>query len=186
MAKTDENKAATLEDLMRARLAEPRAMIGALSINANRILLTFGDVGENARVVLHIEGDDVNILHRPEAAEEDEDHEDDMLLGSNVLPSMVEIAPGMEVQLGAVVMRSHKESGLSVADWNALAEDEREAKLAATVEAMKAEEAAKPVNPAKHSKDELLAIAANTPNAVFEQSMTKAELADAINAAKQK
>lgn len=185
MAKTDENKAATLEDLMRARLAEPRAMIGALSINANRILLTFGDVGENARVVLHVEGDEVKIIHRPEAAEEAEDHEDDMLLGSNVLPSMVEIAPGNEVQLGAVVMRSHKESGLSVSEWNGLADDEREAKLAATVEAMKAEEAAKPVDPAKHKRDDLVAMA-EAAGVTVEPNATKAEIADALNAAKQK
>jgi len=183
MAKTDEHKAATLEDLMRARLAEPRAMVGALSINANRILLTFGDVGENARVVLHVEGDEVKIIHRPEPAEED--HEDDMLLGSNLLPSMVEIAPGMEVQLGAVVMRSHKESGLSVKDWNALADDEREAKLAATVEAMKTDEAAKPVDPDKHKRDELVAMA-EAAGVEIATNATKAEIAEALNAAKQK
>lgn len=67
------------------------------------------------------------------------------LLGSSVLPSMVEIGPEISVQLGEVVARAHTESGLSIADWNAMADDAREALLAATVEAMKAENA--PVQP---------------------------------------
>jgi hypothetical protein len=63
------------------------------------------------------------------------------LLGSSVLPSMVEIGPNIYVQLGDVVARAHTESGLTLADWNAMANDEREALLAATVDAMKAENA---------------------------------------------
>ena len=66
------------------------------------------------------------------------------LLGSSVLPSMVEIAPGRKVQLGHVVARAHKASGLSQDDWNGLPEAEREALLAAAVEAWKVEAVAKP------------------------------------------
>lgn len=65
------------------------------------------------------------------------------LLGSSVLPAMVEIGPGKTVQLGKVVVRAHKESGLDVDAWNGLPEADREARLAAIVEAMKTE-AAKP------------------------------------------
>ncbi|HEL3748629.1 TPA: hypothetical protein UMV35_000888 [Stenotrophomonas maltophilia] len=55
------------------------------------------------------------------------------LLGSNVLPANIELAEGVTVQLGEVVRRTHEASGLSVADWNALGKDDREARLAATV-----------------------------------------------------
>ncbi|YP_010115326.1 hypothetical protein PBC5_gp09 [Sinorhizobium phage PBC5] len=64
---------------------------------------------------------------------------DDMLLGSSILPSLVEIAEGKSVQLGEVVTRAYADSGLTRAAWNALPDDMREAALAATVEAMKAE-----------------------------------------------
>lgn len=63
------------------------------------------------------------------------------LLGSSVLPSMVEIGPGKSVQLGNVVARAYKASGLSAEDWNALAAEDREARLAETVEAWKGEAA---------------------------------------------
>lgn len=65
------------------------------------------------------------------------------LLGSSVLPSMIDLGEGPNVQLGTVVARAHKESGLSISDWNALTNDAREALLTETVEAMKAEIAPK-------------------------------------------
>lgn len=68
------------------------------------------------------------------------------LIGSSVLPAMVEIAEGKSVQLGHVVARAHKASGLSFADWNGLPEEKREKLLAETVDAWKAE-AAKPAAP---------------------------------------
>lgn len=61
------------------------------------------------------------------------------LYGSSVLPSMVELAEGNEVPLGAVVIRAHKESELSIADWNALETDDREGRLQEMVNLMKAE-----------------------------------------------
>lgn len=61
------------------------------------------------------------------------------LLGSSVLPSMIELAEGNEVPLGAVVIRAHKESELSIADWNALEADDREGRLQEMVNLMKAE-----------------------------------------------
>lgn len=66
----------------------------------------------------------------------------EMLYGSSVLPSMIQLAEGNEVPLGAVVIRAHKESELSIAEWNALEADDREARLAEMVETMKSEIAA--------------------------------------------
>ncbi|HGK7302460.1 TPA: hypothetical protein ACJ509_000286 [Stenotrophomonas maltophilia] len=63
----------------------------------------------------------------------------DVLVGSNVLPSNIELAEGVTVQLGEVVRRTHEASGLSVADWNALGDGDREARLAATVLELQAE-----------------------------------------------
>jgi len=61
------------------------------------------------------------------------------LNGSNVLPANVELAEGVSVQLGEVVRRTHEASGLSVAEWNALDDGDREARLAATVLELQAE-----------------------------------------------
>lgn len=76
------------------------------------------------------------------------------LLGSSVLPSMIEIGPGIEVQLGEVVSRAHTESGLTIGDWNAMADDAREALLAATVDAMKAEHAPEQTEPEPEAEAE--------------------------------
>lgn len=62
------------------------------------------------------------------------------LNGSNTLPAMIPLGEDrVEVQLGEVVARAHQESGLSVEDWNALPEGERDAKLVAVIEAMHAD-----------------------------------------------
>ncbi|MCO7469508.1 hypothetical protein NJG16_05495 [Stenotrophomonas maltophilia] len=58
---------------------------------------------------------------------------EDILVGSNVLPANIELAEGVTVQLGELVRLTHEASGLSVADWNALVDGDREARLAATV-----------------------------------------------------
>ncbi len=76
------------------------------------------------------------------------------LLGSSVLPSMIDLGEGPNVQLGTVVARAHKESGLTISAWNALAGEAREALLAETVEAMKAEIAPKNPAPAPASEPE--------------------------------
>lgn len=55
------------------------------------------------------------------------------LLGSNVLPANIELAEGVSVQLGEVVRQAFEHSGLSIADWNALEDGDREAELAAVV-----------------------------------------------------
>lgn len=55
------------------------------------------------------------------------------LLGSNVLPANIELAEGVSIQLGEVVRQAFEHTGLTVADWNALEEGDREAELAAMV-----------------------------------------------------
>lgn len=61
-----------------------------------------------------------------------------MLLGSNILPAHIWIK-NEERQLGDVVRRAHKDSGLSVDAWNALSEKAREYLLVDAVYAMRAE-----------------------------------------------
>lgn len=63
------------------------------------------------------------------------------LLRSSVLPALVEIAPGKTVQLGEIVAKAHENSGLSIEEWNALLDADRDARLAAVVDALKAAEA---------------------------------------------
>lgn len=58
----------------------------------------------------------------------------EVLLGSSVLPALIKIGED-EVQLGTVVSGAYQLSNLSVAGWNALSEEEREAKLQAYIDA---------------------------------------------------
>lgn len=59
MSKSDRDD---LETLLRARLNDPRAMTGALSINADRVFATFGAVGRHPRIVLQVSGDEMTIV----------------------------------------------------------------------------------------------------------------------------
>lgn len=60
--------------------------------------------------------------------------ENQPLIGSSVLASVVDLTGNKTVTLGEVVARAHERSGLSVAGWNELEPAEREAKLAIEVE----------------------------------------------------
>lgn len=105
-----------------------------------------------------------------------------ILHGSNTLAAVIALTAGIEVQLGTVVARAHKESGLSAEDWNALEEAERDELLNATVETMKAEaeakiaaDAAKASQSGKKVKARVLvAFGGHQPNEVV--SVTPAEL----------
>jgi len=59
-----------------------------------------------------------------------------VLLGSNVLDSVIDLTGNTTAALGEVVPRAHTRSGLTVAEWNELEPAEREAKLATEVEIM--------------------------------------------------
>lgn len=223
----------TLQEILHARASgkDSRAAHAVVDVQGGRVRLLMAAIGEHARVVLNVEGNDVTILApsdlyrtpneeadveaerlrramtsdniapgtnlapnafalgakqtAPEGGEDDDDGgsgADDMLLGSSVLPSLIEIAAGTEVQLGAVVARAHKKSGLSVADWNVLPNDDREAKLVATVDTMRAEAAAPAVvDHTAHAKDALLEMAVDEKVEGVTSTMTKREIADAIN-----
>lgn len=61
------------------------------------------------------------------------------LLGSSKLPAMIDLNDETQVQLGDVVARSHKDSGLSIEEWNKLEDDDREERLEATIQNMRVE-----------------------------------------------
>lgn len=67
------------------------------------------------------------------------DQSADTLVGTNILPALIEIAPGKEIPLGDVVAKAHTKSNLSLEDWNALPEADRDALLTAMVDELKAE-----------------------------------------------
>jgi hypothetical protein len=68
----------------------------------------------------------------------DNPHAGAMIYGSSNLPSHLTIG-AEQVQLGTVVQRAHKDSGLSVEDWNALSEVDREHRLVDAIAAMRRE-----------------------------------------------
>ncbi len=65
------------------------------------------------------------------------EHAPAVLLGSSVLPAVVEIG-AKSVQLGTIVAAAHSTSTLTTEEWNGLAEPQREALLALQLDAMKA------------------------------------------------
>jgi hypothetical protein len=58
---------ATLEMLLRARLNDTRAMTAALNINADRVFLDFGQIGDLGRIRLRVRGNDIVVV-TPELA----------------------------------------------------------------------------------------------------------------------
>lgn len=61
------------------------------------------------------------------------------LLGSNLLPTNIELVDGVTVSLGDLVRQAHTASGLSIEAWNDLDGTLREAKLADAVEQLRSE-----------------------------------------------
>lgn len=61
--------------------------------------------------------------------------DNEVLLGSSILPALIDLGGGETVQLGEIVMATHHASGLSCADWNDAPEDIRERALALMVDA---------------------------------------------------
>lgn len=68
-----------------------------------------------------------------------------VLTGSSVLPAVITLAEGKEVQLGEVVAKACERAGLTAEEWNAQEAERIEELLAQEVELMKAE--AVPANP---------------------------------------
>lgn len=60
----------------------------------------------------------------------------EMLLGSTMLPPEITISDDITVSLSQVVSTAHSESGLTIKEWNALPDDEREAMLVKTINSM--------------------------------------------------
>ena len=81
----------------------------------------------------------------------------DVLIGSSILPSVITISEGNEVQLGDVVRTAFERSGLSTEDWNAQDETVRESLLNAEIEIIKAANAASEKAAADQAAAELAA-----------------------------
>ncbi len=64
--------------------------------------------------------------------------EPEALNGSNTLPAVIDIAENQTLQLGDIVVMAHQVSGLSVTDWNELAEEKRDEQLNAVIDNVKA------------------------------------------------
>lgn len=67
------------------------------------------------------------------------DQSADTLIGTNILPALIEIASGKEIPLGDLVAKAHANSGHSLEEWNALPEADRDALLTAMVDELKAQ-----------------------------------------------
>lgn len=64
------------------------------------------------------------------------------LIGSSILPAMIAISEGNDIQLGDLVNAAYERTGLSVEDWNAQNDQVRESILNAEIEIIKAAQAA--------------------------------------------
>lgn len=64
----------------------------------------------------------------------------EILIGSDLLPSPVEITPEKSIQLGEIVAQAHSKSGLSADEWNAMPSSDREVLLDAYIDELKAAE----------------------------------------------
>lgn len=71
---------------------------------------------------------------QPSAAISDPENDGGGLVGSSTAPSTYLLEGGNTVQLGQVVAEAHKRSGLSVADWNALDQEERDTRIQLVVD----------------------------------------------------
>lgn len=92
-------------------------------------------IAQLRRQMAHTEGNPAPAQQPPAPAD------DAMLLGSDNQPSFVEFGETSWL-LGDIVARSHEESGLTAEAWNGLTQPEREARIAATIEIMRAPPAA--------------------------------------------
>lgn len=59
------------------------------------------------------------------------------LLGTDKLPSIVDIAEGQQAQLGDIVRGAFKDSGATVEEWNAFEPEERDALIEDHLEALR-------------------------------------------------
>lgn len=101
VAVIDGPMALTIEALMRGRLADPRALIGALSINADRVFLTFGDVGDHPRITYQVIGNELELISPREVLGEEEQE-----------PAAPEGGEGAPAATGAVDPKAHTKDEL--------------------------------------------------------------------------
>lgn len=114
------------------------------------------------------------------------------LLGSSVLPAMIDVGTGTLVQLGEIVAAAHANSGLSVEAWNTLEAVERDALLTAEIDArLDASKSGQSgngqgdANTAKFeamTKSDLKSFAADNFKVDLDMAKTKAELVAEVSA----
>ena len=56
------------------------------------------------------------------------------LIGSSIQPAIIKMVGGKEIQLGEFVADAYDESGLSLKEWNALEQPDRESKIQAAID----------------------------------------------------
>lgn len=189
-----------LEALLRARMSDARAMTGVLNINADRVFLDFGQIGEISRIRLRIKGSDIEVVS-PEDARIAWQEAEAEKAGANrnggaivaierdghlfAAPGLREITlpPGYvlvsEAELDAVLSQIPQEPGADGQDGPPDGGSGAEGVEPATGP----ENGVQRISPDDHSKSDLVDIA-TAENVVVSAAATKAQIADAINAAR--
>lgn len=81
------------------------------------------------------------------------------LIGSESLPSLVDLAEGKAAQLGDIVAGAHADSGLSAEEWNSLEQAERDELIQAHLESLRATFGGSQPSLADMERDALYALA---------------------------
>lgn len=189
-----------LEALLRARLSDARAMTGVLNVNADRVFLDFGQIGEISRIRLRIKGSDVEVVSPEDARIAWQEAEAEKAGANRNGGAIVAIerdghlfaAPGLreiklppgyvlvsEAELEAVLSQIPQEPGADRQDGPADGGGGAEGAEPASGQ----ENGVQRISPDDHSKSDLVDIA-TAENVVVSAAATKAQIADAINAAR--
>jgi hypothetical protein len=189
-----------LETLLRARLMDSRAMTAVLNINIDRVFLDFGQIGEIPRVRLRIKESEVEVVY-PEDARLAWQKAEASKGGGATAPSGMILATeddgrlfapsGAEIHLpvGLVVVREEEleavlaQAGQSAAENGPLPVPGGVAPGEPDPPGRGAEIGAAAVSPDDMSRDDLVALAAEE-GVAHGAKATKAEIAEAINAAR--
>jgi|GEM_PF-2189951 len=202
----------TLEEVLRKRLTDSRAMTGVLNINADRVFLDFGQIGDIEKVRFRITDDEIILLYprndnpdpdgvlygtgsnsagRPTAPIDAVEREGQLFAGEsgpeiNLPDGLVVIS---EAELEAVMALVPTPEGEAGPDRQGVVVGGADVTNDGTTVAFTENAGAsgfEPINPDDHLKPELIAIAEATPGIDFDANATKPVIADAINAARAK
>lgn len=168
----------TLETLLKGRLGgDARALTGAIEEIDGATRILFGDLGGLPRIVLGIEGDTVTVLHPSNITNQEDGMAEVKTREGEDTQQATRLDTGADAPLPNPAPASNAEATAITA--NAIGGANGVEGQGATGNAP----TPSPVFIGKddHSKAELLEIASKTPGAIFDENMTKAEIAQAIN-----